>query len=362
MPPSRRLAVAAVAMACAAALAACGSSATKKDDEYKNARALPPLEVPPDLINPPKDAALAVPAVPAGGAANAAAPPPAPPETAAAAPAAPVSNPQVRLERDGAQRWLVVSGEVAAVIKRVHEFLLQEGYDIAAEDAARGNIETEWRAADAGRAGDNDKEKLNEALSAGLQDKFRIRLEAGRSPGTVEIYVSHLGLQRVTADGADKWQPRPADPAIEADMLRRLQGFFGSEGTHAEPALDLPKVHSDIRTSQDGATTMRLAEDFDRAWRRIGFALGRGGFVIEDRNRNDGLYLIRLGRAFKEDAKAGFFGRLFGASGGDPDAQYRVFLKGMGDETTVVVQHPGGAVVRTSIGERILNRLQEKME
>src|SRR3569832_1404271 len=293
-------------MACAAALAACGSSATIKDDEYKNALALPPLEVPPDLINPPKDAALAVPAVPAGGAAIAAAPRPAPPETAAAAPAAPVSNPQGRLERDGAQRWLVVSGEVAAVTKRVHEFLLQEGYDIAAEDAARGNIETEWRAADAGRAGDNDKEKLNEALSAGLQDKFRIRLEAGRSPGTVEIYVSHLGLQRVTADGADKWQPRAA--------------------------------------------------------RRIGFALGRGGFVIEDRNRNDGLYLIRLGRAFKEDAKAGFFGRLFGASGGDPDAQYRVFLKGMGDETTVVVQHPGGAVVRTSIGERILNRLQEKME
>src|SRR3569833_3348655 len=117
MPPSRRLAVAAVAMACAAALAACGSSATKKDDEYKNARALPPLEVPPDLINPPKDAALAVPAVPAGGETNAAAPPPAPLVSAAAAPAAPVTKPQKQHKHKKAQRWLVVSGEVAAVIK-----------------------------------------------------------------------------------------------------------------------------------------------------------------------------------------------------------------------------------------------------
>src|SRR3569623_1720066 len=40
-------------------LAACS---TAKHDEYKNAKALPPLDVLPDLINPPKDTATAVPA------------------------------------------------------------------------------------------------------------------------------------------------------------------------------------------------------------------------------------------------------------------------------------------------------------
>lgn len=368
MSSTRRLAVVAVAMICAATLTACSSSATK-DDEYKKARALPPLEVPPDLINPPKDQALALPAAPSAAPAAAgpvtapaeqAAPTP-PPAGVAPAPPAGMADQAVRLERDGAQRWLVVSGDVTTVTRRVHAFLLQEGYDIIGEDLARGGIETEWRAADAGRAGDKDKEKLNEALSAGWQDKFRVRVETGREPGTAEIYVSHLGLQRVDGDER-KWQPRPNDPALEADLLHRLQDFFGSEGAHPEPALDLPKARSDISTSQDGVTTLRINEEFDRAWRRIGFALGRGGFVIEDRNRNEGLYLIRLGRAFKEDAKAGFFNRLFGASGGDPDARFRVFLQGRGDDTAVVVQHPGGAAVRTGIGERILNRLQEKME
>ena len=90
--------------------------------------------------------------------------------------------------------------------------------------------------------------------------------------------------------------------------------------------------------------------------------MGRAGFVIEDRNRAEGLYHIRLGRAFKEDAKAGFFSRLFGANAGDPDEQYRVYLKDRGENTVVVVQHPGGAAVRTSIGERILQKLKDTME
>lgn len=353
---SRYLTTTALAAVCAATLAACSSA---KTDDYKNARALPPLEVPPDLINPPKDTALAVPAVaaaPAAAAADAAAPAPA----SAAAPAATAGGPAAHLERDGAQRWLVVPGTVATVLPRVREFLLQEGYEVAREDAARGTLETEWRAAEA--AGGGEQPRLNTALAESLQDKFRLRIEPGRAAGTVELRVGHLGLQRVAAGGEPDWQPRPADPLLEAELLDRMQNYFADEAAPVEPSPDLPTVKAEINTSTDGVATMRLAEGYDRAWRRIGFALGRGGFVIEDRNRDEGVYLIRLGRAFKEDAKAGFFSRLFGANAGDPDARFRVALKDRGDETTVVVQHPGGAPVRTSIGERILDRLKEKME
>src|SRR3569623_569884 len=124
MSSSRCLALVGIAVL----LAACS---TAKHDEYKNAKALPPLEVPPDLINPPKDTATAV---PAAGSASAAVSPP---------PAAGI----VHLEREGAQRWLVVPGTPATVFPRVHEFLVQEGYEIAAENAVQGTLETEWRAA-----------------------------------------------------------------------------------------------------------------------------------------------------------------------------------------------------------------------
>lgn len=345
---SRRLTAAGLLVLCTM-LAACAS----KNDAYKDSKSLPPLEVPPDLINPPKDATTRVPVLPpAAPAAEGAAPRLA--ESGAATAPAPVSA--VRLVREGAQRWLVVPGAADAVRTRVREFLLQERFDIASEDAARGLLETDWRAA-AALGGE-----LDAVLAAAQRDKARVRVEAGRAPGTAEVYLSHSGLQRVLVDGAETWQPRAADPLFEAALLDRLQAFLAGEGVSAEPVLDLPGVRADISTGQDGVTSMRLDEGFERAWRRIGFALGRAGFVIEDRNRAEGLYHIRLGRAFKEDAKAGFFSRLFGANAGDPDEQYRVYLKDRGENTVVVVQHPGGAAVRTSIGERILQKLKDTME
>lgn len=349
---TRRFSSAGIVVLCAV-LAACAT----KNDEYKNSKSLPPLEVPPDLINPPKDSATAVPVLPPAapaaeeaGATTGAVP------AAATAVAATATTSTLRLEREGALRWLVVPGAADAVRARIRDFLLQERFEIAGEDAARGVLETDWRTAEA-QGGE-----LNQALAAGLRDKFRVRVEAGRTEGTAEVYVSHSGLQRVTAAGAETWQPRAADPLLEADLLDRLQDFLAGETASAEPAPDLPGVRSVIETGPDSVTTLRLAEDFERAWRRIGFALGRGGFVIEDRNRAEGVYLIRLGKAFKEDANAGFFSRLFGSNAGDPEAQYRVQLQGRGDATVAVVQHPGGAAVRTSIGERILERLKEKME
>ncbi|MEK7322638.1 MAG: hypothetical protein AABZ84_06120, partial [Pseudomonadota bacterium] len=57
---THRLSSAAILVLCAV-LAACAT----KNDDYKNSKSLPPLEVPPDLINPPKDAATAIPSLPA---------------------------------------------------------------------------------------------------------------------------------------------------------------------------------------------------------------------------------------------------------------------------------------------------------
>jgi len=36
-----------------------------------------------------------------------------------------------------------------------------------------------------------------------------------------------------------------------------------------------------------------LADSFDRAWRRVGLALDRVGFTVEDRDRSKGLYYVR---------------------------------------------------------------------
>lgn len=357
----RRIVVFGLSLLCMASVAACSN--TKKEDEaYKHSKALPPLEVPPDLITPTEDPNTAIPKLPA---AKQAAPAPAttPPAVAAETSAGKATGTAAsgpHIEKQGAQRWLVVPAPADQVWQRVKDFLIEKGFTLAKEDEKRGTLETDWRGGGQQEAAQND---LDAAMKSGLQDKYKLRIETGRVAGTSEVTVSHLGLRRVVTDGKPEWQPRASDPMLEADLLDQLRGFFQNEGAEALPAEDLPTVKARVTTdTTTSVSTLTLDEDFDRSWRRIGLALGHGGFVVEDRNRSEGLYLIRLGTAFKEDAKAGFVARLFGRNAGDPNKRYRIHVKDRGNECAVIVEHPGGAPVHTGIGERILNRLKDKME
>jgi len=347
-------------------MAACSNS-RKDNDAYKGSRALPPLEVPPDLIKPTEDSSTALPTLPA------AAPASAPAKTSVAMPP-PITTPQTQvasvssssptsasgalhIEKQGAQRWLVVPAPVAQVRQRVKDFLLQKGFSFSKEGT--DSLETEWRGEAAVGSSGND---LDAALQAGLQDKYKVRIEAGRNAGASEVTVHHFGLQHIQVDGKLQWVPRAQDSMMEAELLDQMLAFFTSEGTAPAPVSDLPAVRSTVTTDEQGAATLTINERFDHAWRRVGIAWGRGGCVVDDRNRSEGIYNIRLGTAFKEEAKAGFVSRLFGSNGGDPDEQYRIAVKERDDQTKVVVQFPSGGKVFTSIGERILDRLQEKMK
>ncbi len=358
----RRFSILGLSVVCMLALAACTNS-KKEDEAYKHSKALPSLEVPPDLITPAQDANTAIPELPPAAATASAAPgttPPAVMEHAnTAEKAVPAAN-TLHVEKQGAQRWLVVPAAADQVWQRTKDFLVEKGYTLAKEDQKAGTLETDWRGGDQPAAGQKD---LDAALKSGLQNKFKLRIETGRVAGTSEVTVSHLGLQKVVTDGKPEWQPRVADPMLEADLLDQLRNYFQSEGTAPAAGSDLPAVKAKVTTdTTTSVSTLTLNEEFDHAWRRIGLTLGRSGFVVVDRNRSDGVYLIRLGTAFKEDAKAGFVARLFGSNGGDPDQRYRVHVKDRGDECAVIVEHPGGAPVHTGIGERILNRLKDKME
>ena len=44
---------------------------------------------------------------------------------------------------------------------------------------------------------------------------------------------------------------------------------------------------------EEGNGVLTLDEPFDRAWRRVGLALDRVGFTVEDRDRAKGLYYVR---------------------------------------------------------------------
>jgi outer membrane protein assembly factor BamC len=206
---------------------------------------------------------------------------------------------------------------------------------------------------------------IDSAYSTGERYKFRTRLER-RPDGSTEIFISHRGAEEVLT-GAQKesttWTARPADPELEAEFLGRLvaklNGVKIKEGTAAVAAAAAENPHAKLENGK-----VVVDEGFDRAWRRVGLALDRVGFTVEDRDRVQGIYFVRYVDPEAAD-KAGFFTKLFGNEDKNKEAQrYRVLVSTVQNATTsdVTVQTNDGKPETTPTGAKILKLLADELK
>jgi len=366
-------------------LAACGGGILpeSKKIDYKSAskQSVPSLEIPPDLTRPSRDERYSVPDI-AGSKGSATYSAYSGERGAARASTATELLPTVekmRIERSGNQRWLVLEGTPEKVWETVKEFWQENGFIVNVEMPEAGIMETDWAENRAKLPTDiirNTLGKMFDSLySTAERDKFRTRLEKGATPGTTEIYISHRGLYEIyTNEGKSetRWQPRPADSELEAEMLGRLMVRMGVEDTRAKTMLAAGGAKADerakLRPAAEGGGTLELQEPFDRAWRRVGLALDRVGFTVEDRDRTQGLYFVRYvdpeADAGKKDDK-GFLSKLaFWKGKSDPlaNTQYRIFVKGEGDMSAVQVLTREGGVDKADSSKKILGLLYEQLK
>ncbi len=365
-------------------LAACSGNILpeSKKIEYKSAGKLPPLEIPPDLTQPSRDERYAVPDVlTSKGSATYSA---YSSERSGQARTTTAQDllPQVdkmRIERSGTQRWLVVPGSPDKLWPEVKSFWHEVGLLVNVEIPEAGVMETDWAENRAKLPQDIIRGSIGKVFdslySTAERDKYRTRLEKGAEPGTVEIYISHRGMYEIYVNegkSETRWQPRAADPELEAEMLRRLMVRLGVEESRAKSMVASGALQERAKLSRaaDGAGALLLEEAFDRAWRRVGLALDRVGFTVEDRDRSQGLYFVRYvdpevdGK--KKDDDKGFLSKLMfwksSASEKPSQAQYRIYLKTAGDTTTVQVLTREGGVDRSDISKRILGLLHERLK
>lgn len=365
----------------ALALGGCSFMEGKKID-YKSAGTLPSLEAPPDLIVPSADNRYALPgALPAGsetyskysqerGARS----------SDAASPVLPKVD-KVRVERAGGQRWLVVDVPAKDVWPTLKDFWQETGFLVNVENPEAGMMETDWAENRAKIPQGTIRDWLGKALdslySTAERDKFRTRLEPAADGKGTEIYISHKGMIEVfegTQGGGDQgqgrtvWQPRPSDPELEAEMLRRLMTRFGVEEARAQGLVAAKAATlANLTKTADGAPGLALAEPFDRAWRRVGLALDRIGFVVEDRDRVAGVYFVRYADPDAETAKEkdGFIAKLAFWRGKEnkPSAEkYRVNVTGKDDASQVGIYRENGAPAGDETGNRIARLLHEQLK
>ena len=377
-----------VCVVAAGVLLAGGCSGTVEDlgsdrqPTYKSSRSAPPLEIPPDLTSSAVRDALPIPGVGAtysqyaddAGSRSGSSAVPVLQEVEGA-----------RIERNGAERWLVVEMMPEEVWPRIRDFWTAQGLALETEEPDIGIMETEWaerRTPLPGHAVKKLFQRVYEAFyGVAFRDRYRTRIERGAGPGSTDIYIAHRGAEQVVLgeerSGGDGplewvWQPRPNDPGLEAEMLSRLLVFLGVDEERADSivAEQEAPAGSRVRLEREGgvATAVVLGEAFSPAWRSTGLALDRAGFVVEDRDRSRGLFFVRYTASGEDGSReeGGWLSRLQFWKSEDDDEGAGTYLVRVVEEspeaTRIVVLDEEGTPDRGSIASRILTVLHEQLQ
>jgi len=340
-------------------LASCSAISSDKRIDYRAATVqVPKLEVPPDLTSPETDERYKVPADGAtvatysdyskGGTAQG---------RAAGAVLPEVQG--VRLEREGARRWLAVSDKPEKVWPVIKAFWQETGLVIKNEELAAGVMETDWAENRAkipqgairsvlGKVFDN-------VYSSGERDQYLTRLERNKDGSGTEVYITHRGIVQVYSEdmSTSKWQPRANDPELESIMLQRLMVRFGVGEAQAASAVAAagvmaasgaangapePVGSASLRETSGGNLMIFVNDAFDRSWRRAGLAIESAGLGVEDKDREKGTYFLRPVKI-----QGGWLDKLKFWKKSEQASSYRVNVKVVGAACEVSVTDPDGA-------------------
>jgi len=284
----------------------------------------------------------------------------------------------VKLRREGNNRWLEIDGSPQQVWPKIIGFWRSQGILLVEQDPSTGVVKTDWLENQAEVRQDFVTKLLRKVVdglySTSIRDQYRIRIEPGLRAGTTDLYLTHRAMEehlRTSVAGeqaSSVWEPAPTDPGKEATMLRRLMVFLGaskqpeSELVEAkQQTTESPK--SRLAKGPGGESLLVVSDEYRRAWRLTGVALDRVGFAVEDRDRMRGIYYVRYDDPAQGEKKKGWGSKLAFWRRDDKKevAQYQVKLMDDGAQTRVVVRDQVGQPASSATAERILQLLSEQI-
>jgi outer membrane protein assembly factor BamC len=357
----------AILLAACFSLAACSGGGSNSRIDYKEAKTLPSLDVPPGLGQPLDNSTDNVPELA---------------ETAAGTGGSDSRQvlPEatgIHIARDGSTRWLEIDSSADKLWPKLRQFWPSIGLELKLDKPAEGIMETQWAENRAdlpqGYFARMVRKVIKTAYSADTRDKYRLRLEPVDASHT-ELFITHYGLKQVAPKNVSGevidtvWVVRPSDPELANEVLNRLVLYLGGSKQTAKAALGAKAAEETSRSHIDGDTVV-LDEGFSRAWRLTGLALDRIGWVVEDRNRSEGIYYVSHIDLLKDtdtDQKKGWLSSLFSSDSESEKTepaqkQWQIRLNGDDNTTRISVYDAKGTALSEKESMPILKRLQESL-
>ncbi|MEM7078123.1 MAG: outer membrane protein assembly factor BamC [Pseudomonadota bacterium] len=343
-------------------------------DDYLEARQENPLVVPPGLRDLADTDPFPIPATPTSP--NPSFYPNRPPLPDAIY--ASDNREEVRIQRLGERRWLVLPEPPTTAWPKIKQFLAENGVPIALDAPQDGRLNTGWMQLDAPAYRDVIRSVLKEAKDEeGMmlgQDRFLMRVEQGLRPATTEVHVRHENdsVALPSSDAVVKLNDlRSHIAGAEADMLNEIGAYIAakvSEQTVSKVALQIGSARkSEIARDEQGYPILRLFLDYERAWATLGQALDNANVEIVNLDRATGTFDVKLTDAVfagedAEDQGGGFFCRLTfscGGSSGAYDLRLQVDIADADGYEVSVLEEGGGARAGAELAQQVLVLLRE---
>ena len=327
------------------------------------------------------------------------------PTTAVVAPA--VSG--MHIQRDGTESWLVLDNQSPdKAWPQIRRFWQEQGFLLVVDQRDKGVMETDWNETHPSINDGLIRSTLSKAMGNSYvtaeRNKYRTRLEAAPNGGTY-VFISQKGLREALSganNDTSKWEPKPNDPALETEYLKRLMATLAKNdtGTHtANAAADVSPAGSQTppnaavggaksaaaataaqnvalagqtpmrdptsadTSAQFSSTELTLGEPYDRAWLRVGLALDRSNFTVDDRDLTRGIYFVRyVDPKDMTSAEQGFWSQVFHGRKEKVAKQYRVNVRAVTpNQTRVAVVDDKGDVDSSPQAKQIMSLMVDQL-
>ncbi|SIO60752.1 outer membrane protein assembly factor BamC [Paraburkholderia phenazinium] len=317
----------------------------------------------------------------------------------------------MHIQRDGSESWLVIDGKTPdQAWAQIRRFWQEQGFLLVVDQRDKGVMETDWNETHAqindGLIRDTLSKAMGNSYVASERNKYRTRLETAPNGGTY-VFISQKGLQEVLTganNDSTTWQPKPNDPGLETEYLKRLMASLqtadaraaagdtqstalspagtqtapgaataGANSAAAKAAAEnvaastqppMPDQNVTSNTSaQYTSTELTLGEPYDRAWVRVGIALDRSNFTVDNRDRTRGLYSIRyVDPKDLASAEQGFWSQVFHGKTEKVAKQYLVNVRAVTpDQTRVAVVDDKGNIDASQPAKEIMSLVVDQL-
>ena len=279
---------------------------------------------------------------------------------------------EVRIQRLGERRWLVVPEPPTTVWPKVKQFMAENAVSLEYDAPSDGRLNTGWLKIEATEYRDVIRTLLRDAREANTfalgQDRFLIRVEQGLRPLSTEIHIRHendsvalplrndiVSLQSVSSHLVD----------AEEDLLSEVGAYIAakvSEQTVSKVALQIgSSKKSELGRDSGGFPVLHLYLDYERAWATLGQALENAEVEIRDLDRDAGQFEVNIPESvFGGEEGGGFFCRLtFSCDNRD---EYDVRLKVRGEENgyrVSVLEANSDKPVNAELAQQVLVLIRE---